>query len=246
MTNDKPATTEVATAVIEQLERDLALADQGGCVIVLSTNQARQIVEVIRHRARVSDGREALGKVVHSNGPVVIDFMGEDLAWRPLDHGTWTPFPTQEAVERLMAATYHPQNSRFKGHMRSDDDSVLVSVRDLRDVLARHRAMVSDGELQAKIWQRGDEWILEISGEINDTSFVSRHTEPLTTPKEGVAGLPSLYASLATRSPDDKTVEPDGDDLSGHIFRWFNDQDPREMQACLEAYDARAALGDTA
>lgn len=34
--------------------------------------------------------REALAKVVQENGPVAIDAMGEGLAWRPLDYGTWT------------------------------------------------------------------------------------------------------------------------------------------------------------
>lgn len=42
-------------------------------------------------------------------------------------------------------------------------------------------------------WREREEWVLEISGEINDCSFVARHTEPLTTLPEDVAGLPSLY-----------------------------------------------------
>lgn len=56
--------------------------------------------------------------------------------------------------------------------------------------------------LRACIWKRQPydgcpqgEWVLEIEGQINDMSFVSRHTEPLTTPPEEVPGLPSLYAS---------------------------------------------------
>lgn len=38
-----------------------------------------------------SEEARAVAKVVHENGPVVVDFCGEDLAWRPLDYGTWTP-----------------------------------------------------------------------------------------------------------------------------------------------------------
>lgn len=49
--------------------------------------------------------------------------------------------------------------------------------------------------LDAKIWFREstNEWVLEISGTINDTNFTCRHTEPATTPVEDVAGLPTLY-----------------------------------------------------
>ena len=56
--------------------------------------------------------------------------------------------------------------------------------------------------LRACVWKRQPydgcpqgEWVLEIEDQINDMSFVSRHTEPLTTPPEEVPGLPSLYAS---------------------------------------------------
>lgn len=56
--------------------------------------------------------------------------------------------------------------------------------------------------LRACVWKRRPydgcpqgEWVLEIEGQINDMSFVSRHTEPLTTPPEEVPGLPSLYAA---------------------------------------------------
>lgn len=33
-----------------------------------------------------------MGNLCHENGPVVIDWMGEQLGWRPLDYGTWTAF----------------------------------------------------------------------------------------------------------------------------------------------------------
>jgi hypothetical protein len=49
--------------------------------------------------------------------------------------------------------------------------------------------------LAARIWKRRNEWVLSLSGTINDTFFESRHTEPLTTAPEDVAGLPSLYAA---------------------------------------------------
>lgn len=59
-----------------------------------------------------------------------------------------------------------------------------------------------DERLDARVWKREPhpdcpegEWVLEIKGTINDTAFVSCHTEPLTTAKEDVPGLPSLYAA---------------------------------------------------
>lgn len=51
-------------------------------------------------------------------------------------------------------------------------------------------------ELDAYIWRREStqSWVLELSGCINDTTFITRHSEPLTTKPEDVASLPSLYA----------------------------------------------------
>jgi hypothetical protein len=77
------------------------------------------------------------------------------------------------------------------------------------DTLARHPAVQADGKgeaypLQARIWKRDStqEWVLEISGSINDTDFTCRHTEPLTTVPEDVAGLPSMYAPPAAQASD--------------------------------------------
>lgn len=49
--------------------------------------------------------------------------------------------------------------------------------------------------LKAFIWKRDstEEWVLELSGAINDTFFINKHTEPLHIAPEDVAGLPSLY-----------------------------------------------------
>jgi len=55
-----------------------------------------------RHRLQGwSECKEAVAKITHENGPVVIDMTGEDLAWRPLDYGTWTPFLTSSKPESL-------------------------------------------------------------------------------------------------------------------------------------------------
>ncbi len=52
--------------------------------------------------------------------------------------------------------------------------------------------------LSARIWWREStgEWVLELSGTINDHTFTCRHTEPASTKPEDVAGLPSLYQQL--------------------------------------------------
>lgn len=44
-----------------------------------------------------------------------------------------------ERIERLRAATYWPQESRYKGHLRSDSDMVRVSVGDIREALSSLR-----------------------------------------------------------------------------------------------------------
>lgn len=51
--------------------------------------------------------------------------------------------------------------------------------------------------LSAYIWRREStqEWVLELSGTINDCYFTCRHTEPLSTPPEDVAELPSMHTS---------------------------------------------------
>lgn len=57
-------------------------------------------------------------------------------------------------------------------------------------------------ELKAKVYWRSstNEWVLEISGAINDTRFISRHTQPESVSAENVAGLPHLYAEIEAAS----------------------------------------------
>lgn len=72
---------------------------------------------------------------------------------------------------------------------------------------AAHDAQDGRHYLQAEVYQRGDEWVLEISGAINDTWMSVRHTEPLSTPVENVPGLPSL---LRPDDLDDELVSAQG------------------------------------
>ena len=59
--------------------------------------------------------------------------------------------------------------------------------------------MVNVYPITGKVWYREstDEWVLELEGSINDTHFISRHTEPGNTAPEDVPGLPSLYEKFA-------------------------------------------------
>jgi len=84
--------------------------------------------------------------------------------------------------------------------------------------------------LDAVIWfrQSTQEWVLEISGAINDTSFVNRHTAPKETAPEDVAGLGHLYLdrdqlpalSTVGEVPTGEIYNCDcgGDEVSGHTF----------------------------
>lgn len=47
--------------------------------------------------------------------------------------------------------------------------------------------------LNAQVYRRRGEWVLEIEGIINDTAMTIRHTQPGHLPPEEVPGLPSLY-----------------------------------------------------
>lgn len=50
-------------------------------------------------------------------------------------------------------------------------------------------------ELDAYLWLREstNEWVLELSGSINGTSFVTRHPQPASLAPEDAVGLPALY-----------------------------------------------------
>ncbi|WP_228897784.1 hypothetical protein [Acidovorax sp. Leaf73] len=71
----------------------------------------------------------------------------------------------------------------------------------LRDALAGRASLAASAgsepdnafPLASKIYKRGEEWVLEVSGTINDCHFTCRHTQPGGLQPEDVAGLPTLY-----------------------------------------------------
>ncbi len=65
-------------------------------------------------------------------------------------------------------------------------------------------AKLQEFPLTGRIYFRGstDEWVMEVSGTINGTSFDARHTAPKALSPEDVPGLPHLYPE-----PIDRTSE---------------------------------------
>ena len=65
---------------------------------------------------------------------------------------------------------------------------------------------VNGWPVEAAIYKRRDEWVLELSGTINDCAFTCRHTQPGYLQPEDVAGLPSLYSEGT--APQQEAQEP--------------------------------------
>lgn len=90
--------------------------------------------------------------------------------------------------------------------------------------------MTKEYKLDARLYWREStgEWVMEISGVINDTSFSSRHAQPANIPPEDVPMLPTLYA-VVRKAEDhaglmrDLMLESDGVagwHLNGDLAPW--------------------------
>lgn len=53
--------------------------------------------------------REAIARIVHENGPVIIDFMGEELAWCAVEGGNWTALIWHDAETQAVEGGGHAQ-----------------------------------------------------------------------------------------------------------------------------------------
>lgn len=73
-------------------------------------------------------------------------------------------------------------------------DAAQLAVVAARVVAASMPCGEEKHPLAAYIWRRREEWVMEISGVINDTDFTVRHTAPITVAPEDVPGLNHLYA----------------------------------------------------
>ncbi|MGL4891647.1 MAG: hypothetical protein ACRC52_12755 [Aeromonas veronii] len=70
-----------------------------------------------------------------------------------------------------------------------------------REAKAAPGVPVNGWPVKAKIYKRRDEWVLELSGVINDCAFTCRHTQPGYLQPEDVAGLPSIYSEGTAPQP---------------------------------------------
>ena len=79
---------------------------------------------------------------------------------------------------------------------------------------------VNGWSVEATIYKRRDEWVLELSGTINDCAFTCRHTQPGYLQPEDVAGLPSLYSEGTAPQP---APAPLSDDVvrDAARYRWL-------------------------
>jgi hypothetical protein len=62
-----------------------------------------------------------LAKHVHETGPIVVDFYGEDLAWRPLDYGTWS------ILTSLQGETDSGVSYQSEYHPTTDEHAAIAS-----------------------------------------------------------------------------------------------------------------------
>jgi hypothetical protein len=70
--------------------------------------------------------------------------------------------------------------------------------------------MYQDGfPITGRVWFREStqEWILELSGTINDCCFTSRHTAPKDTNPEDVPGLGHIYKKLRKLGIDPSKIK---------------------------------------
>lgn len=93
-------------------------------------------------------------------------------------------------------------------------------------------------ELVARVYRRDStsEWVLEIQGTINDRFFICRHTEPLTTPIEEVAGLPTTYTTLSALAADKERIVGERDAALGDVIHMT-----RAFSACSDQRKAAEA-----
>lgn len=109
----------------------------------------------------------------------------------------------------IKGSGFNPQGGGFaeliiNGHVYPADlvaaavQHYELPVADMTDV---HR-------LKAFIWKRKstEEWVLELTGAINDTWFSNRHTQPLDIAPEDVAALPTLYMEPAAEDASSREM----------------------------------------
>ncbi len=116
-------------------------------------------------------------------------FLAACAAYGKAMDETW-PMQVRKIIEAYEAAKV---NAGVRSP--SDEDSGSGHREELRGSNPAPAPTHQPVELAARIWKRDStqEWVLEITGTVDDVYMNCRHTEPLTTAKSDVPGLPSLY-----------------------------------------------------
>ena len=114
------------------------------------------------------------------------------------------PDPSAAAASKAVLAAIRAANLQLV--RTGDDEFMLVPYkRATAEQQAAPKAApvepVNGWPVEAKIYKRRDEWVLELSGAINDCAFTCRHTQPGYLQPEDVAGLPSLYSEGIAPQP---------------------------------------------
>lgn len=140
------------------------------------------------------------------------------------DHQTAADFlsgkpVSDEAVRKFVAASRWAHDERaalsatllaMHGVLTSREAEIALLKKALLEAEAAPKAAPGDPvngwPVEATIYKRRDEWVLELSGAINDCAFTCRHTQPGYLQPEDVAGLPSLYSEGT--APQQEAQEP--------------------------------------
>ena len=100
-------------------------------------------------------------------------------------------------------------------HVSAENIAISTAVH----MLARRQLPVHDGveayPLNAFIWKREStgEWVLDLSGSINDSGFFIRHTQPGDLAPEDAVGLPTHYDLLRAAETVMESNDPHRDTL---------------------------------
>lgn len=95
----------------------------------------------------------------------------------------------RELLARMEAPAARPALKEMSNEMDMND-RVLAAIDD------GCVALYGDHPITGRVWFRKstNEWVLELSGSINSTSFTARHTQPAEVLPEDVPSLSTLYA----------------------------------------------------
>jgi hypothetical protein len=136
------------------------------------------------------------------------------------DYSTFYGLSLEQAAEKAATEAGEPTMASIIFYLMYHAWNDVQSWVKEHDLASEEPAGPERHDLAACIWKREStqEWVLELSGTLNDTSFTCRHTEPVTTPLEDVPGLPTRTRSDRTAEPDEEGtkqlhLEVTGDDL---------------------------------